>query len=226
MPLPTAILNRADGVLRARPIDTAISPMGRLLRLAGLVVLFGMLYGGVMGTFGGLTPDRALQISYSAVKVPMLLFITFALGLPSFFVVNTLLGLRDDLSDALRALVSAQAGLTVVLASLAPFTAFWYVSSANYSVAILFNAAMFATASFAGQAVLRKHYAPLIARNPRHRLVMWCWLVVYAFVGIQMGWVLRPFIGSPDMATRFFREGAWSNAYLELIEIIGRALGG
>ncbi|MEM9414849.1 MAG: hypothetical protein AAGA29_05150 [Planctomycetota bacterium] len=223
---PTAILTRADGVLRARPIDAGVSSTARLLRLAGLVVLFGMLYGGVMGTFGGLAPDRALQISYSAAKVPMLLAITFVLGLPSFFVVNTLLGLRDDMGEALRALVSAQAGLTVVLASLAPFTAFWYVSSGNYPVAQLFNAAVFAAASFAGQAVLRKHYAPLIARNTRHRVVMWSWLVVYAFVGIQMGWVLRPFIGKPGLETRFFREGAWSNAYLEVIEILWRALGG
>ena len=23
------------------------------------------------------------------------------------------------------------------------------------------------------------------------------WLVIYVFVGIQMGWVLRPFIGDP-----------------------------
>lgn len=226
MPTTPAILTRADGVLRARPIDTRQSPMGKLLRLAGLVVVFGMLYGAVMGTFGGVAPDRALQISYSALKVPLLLFITFTLGLPSFFVVNTLLGLRDDFAEALRALVAAQAGMTVVLASLAPFTALWYVSSANYPVAQLFNAAVFAAASFAGQAVLRKHYAPLVAKNARHRVVMWSWLVVYAFVGVQMGWVLRPFIGKPGLATRFFREGAWSNAYLEVIEILGRAFGG
>lgn len=226
MPTPAAILRRADAVLRAMPQGAGDSSVRRLLRLAGLVVLFGMLYGGVMGTFGGLAPDRALQIAYSAMKVPLLLFITFALGLPSFFVVNTLLGLRDDFNEALSALVAAQAGLTVVLASLAPFTALWYVSSTNYPASIMFNAAMFAAASLAGQAVLRKHYAPLIVRHPRHRVVMWSWLVVYAFVGIQMGWVLRPFVGAPGLATRFFREGAWSNAYLEVIEIAGRALGG
>ena len=27
------------------------------------------------------------------------------------------------------------------------------------------------------------------------------WLGVYAFVGIQMGWVLRPFVGQPDRPT-------------------------
>ena len=31
------------------------------------------------------------------------------------------------------------------------------------------------------------------------------WLVIYAFVGIQMGWLLRPFISDADVSTEFFR---------------------
>ena len=69
-------------------------------------------------------------------------------------------------------------------------------------------------------------YRPLVARNPRHRMLLRGWLVIYAFVGIQMGWVLRPFIGDPDSPTRFFRQGAWGNAYVELGRIISRVIGG
>jgi hypothetical protein len=32
------------------------------------------------------------------------------------------------------------------------------------------------------------------------------WMVVFALVGAQMSWVLRPFIGSPDMPFTWFRE--------------------
>ena len=32
------------------------------------------------------------------------------------------------------------------------------------------------------------------------------WLVVYGVVGAQMGWVLRPFVGTPDLPFEFFRE--------------------
>jgi len=32
------------------------------------------------------------------------------------------------------------------------------------------------------------------------------WVIIYALVGAQMGWVLRPFIGSPDIPFTFFRE--------------------
>jgi hypothetical protein len=41
----------------------------------------------------------------------------------------------------------------------------------------------------------------------RHtRAVFNCWMVVFALVGAQMGWVLRPFIGHPDLPFTWFRE--------------------
>jgi hypothetical protein len=46
------------------------------------------------------------------------------------------------------------------------------------------------------------------------------WLIIYMFVGIQMGWVLRPFVGSPISPTVFFREGAFSNAYEQVARLI------
>lgn len=220
------LLSRADRVLRALPVSARADGRGRLRRLVLLVVVFGMFYGAVMGAFGGVDPSRFIQIAYSGLKVPLLLFATFALSLPSFFVINTLFGLRDDFGDAVRALASAQAGLTIVLASLAPITAMWYVSVPDYATAKLYNAAVFALASFAAQIILRRHYAPLIARNTTHRPLMWAWLVIYAFVGIQMGWVMRPFIGKPGMATRFFREEALTNAYVEVFDLIVRVFGG
>ena len=77
---------------------------------------------------------------------------------------------------------------------------------------------MFGVASVAAQWMLRRFYRPLIARNPRHRLLLRTWLVIYAFVGIQMAWVLRPFVGAPHAPTRFFRQEAWGNAYVELAD--------
>jgi hypothetical protein len=41
----------------------------------------------------------------------------------------------------------------------------------------------------------------------RHtRAVFGCWMVVFALVGAQMGWVLRPFIGNPNSPFTWFRE--------------------
>ncbi len=41
----------------------------------------------------------------------------------------------------------------------------------------------------------------------RHtRLVFRCWIVLFSLVGAQMGWVLRPFIGNPDLPFTLFRD--------------------
>ena len=208
----TALLHQADALLR---------PGNRQLVRARthvlVLILFGLAYGALMGLFWGYDEaPRPLQAAFSATKVPLLLILTFVLALPSFYVLNMLMGLGGDFAEALRALLATQAGLTVVLASLGPFTLVFYASTDNYDAAILFNALMFGIASLAGQRLLGRFYGPLIARDGRHRTMVRVWIVLYAFVGIQMGWVLRPFIGDPEKPTTFFREGAWGNAYVEV----------
>ncbi len=221
----------ADDVIRGRA-STLGSSAPRMRRipvfaaLALVIVCFGMLYGGVMGTYGVIDGRRIWQVIYSAVKVPFLLIATFGLSLPSFLVINTLLGLRGDFGQVVRALMATQAGLTVILSALAPFTAFWYVSGSEYQPAILFNGLMFAVASFSAQWMLRRDYLPLIRKDPKHRWMLRTWIVIYVFVGIQMGWILRPFIGDPKLPVRFFRENSWSNAYEVVIQMVWDVLSG
>jgi hypothetical protein len=203
-------LRGVDDVLRGRPSG---QPWG-------LVVLCGLGYGGVMGGFGGIWGERAWQVVFSALKVPLLLLATLVLSLPSYFVLNSLLGVRSDFGKALRAVVASQAALAIILVSLAPLTAFWYASSSGYRAAILFNALMFAVASLGAQGVLRLSYRPLVARNARHRGLLRTWVVIYAFVGIQLGWTLRPFVGAPGQPVRFFRGGEWENAYVVVARMI------
>jgi hypothetical protein len=208
----TQLLLKADHLLRGDAADVASSLRRR--DLLSILIVFGCTYGLAMGSFGGLADMRWLQMLYSAAKVPLLLLVTFALSLPSFFVINTILGVRPDFPRVLRALIASQAALTVVLASFAPVTLLWYACSGNYDDAILFNTLMFAGASFAAQAMLRRLYRPLIAANARHRALLKTWLLIYAFVGIQMGWILRPFIGTPAAQPQFFRAEMWGNAYV------------
>ena len=185
------------------------------------MVGFGAFYGVAMGTFSGLGPGRFHQLLYSGVKVPLLMLVTFGLCLPSFFVLNTVAGLRDDFSQALQAVVAAQSCVAIVLACLAPFTAFFYASGADYHGALLFNGAMFALAWVTAQLVVRRYYAPLIERSKTHRTMLFIWFFLYIFVGIQMAWVLRPFVGAPTVAVTFFRQEAWGNAYVVVGGLIG-----
>lgn len=223
----TQLLLRADDVLRRRPWKGSVEhPLRTLATLLTLIFAFGMLYGAVMGSFGGLGPDRLRQILFSALKMPLLLLASFAISLPSFFVVNNLLGLGGDIRASLRALIATQAGVTIVLAALAPMTAFWYLSSRNYEQAIVFNMLVFAAASAAGQLLLRGYYRPLIQRNAKHKYMLWAWLIAYALVGIQMGWILRPFVGSPNEPIQFFRSAQFTNAYVHVARIIWAAITG
>ena len=154
-----SLFHLADELLRGE-ISTARAPRDQRLPVMGslflIIVVYGMFYGAVMGSYGGISGVRFWQAVYSAVKVPFLLIATFLLSLPSFMVLNTLLGLRDDFPVVVRALISTQAGLTIILSALAPFTAFWYVSGSEYAAAILFNGMMFAVASFSAQWMLRR----------------------------------------------------------------------
>ena len=215
-----ALLRQIDDILRRRQAVQS-RPAGSALRwMVGCILTFGMLYGAAMGAFGGICGPRLWQALYSALKVPLLLLGTSLIAWPSFLVLNTLVGLRRDLARATTALMAAQAGLAIVLASLAPLTLVWYASSSSYADALRCNGMMFAVACFAGQWLLRDHYRLLIERDARHRWMFWTWLLIYIFVAIQMAWVLRPFVGDPNAPVEFFRRDKWGNAYLVVARLI------
>ncbi len=48
--------------------------------------------------------------------------------------------------------------------------------------------------------------------------------LVYAFVGSQMAWTLRPFIGAPSMKFELFRQ-LGGNFYTNIFASIGEILG-
>ena len=225
---PHEAFQSMDRVLRNQP---NVDQRGGLpfTTVLGVVVGCGVFYGALMGTYGwvvGARPfvDQSFQMVYSAIKVPLLLLLTTAVSLPSFFVLNTLFGVRDDFDKVIRAIVSVQAGLTIILSSLAPITLFFYFGCENsprsYHLAILLNALMFGIASVSAQWLLRVYYRPLIRKNPIHRVLLRSWIGVYAFVGVQCGWTMRPFIGNPKVEATFFRENKFGNAYVELWEIV------
>ncbi len=180
--------------------------------LALALVLGGATHGLALGSFG----RNAEQALYSALKLPLLLGLSTAMCVPSFYALNAVLGLHRDFTAALRGVLCAQAVVAVVLASLAPVVVFFHASGVSYRGAILIGGALFCGASLAGQWTLARHYRPLLAVNPRHAAPRAAWLALYWFVTIQLAWVLRPFVGAPGMRPSFLREHAWSNAYVAL----------
>ncbi|MCO6042482.1 hypothetical protein NG895_01045 [Aeoliella sp. ICT_H6.2] len=223
--MPSDLLHWPDDVLRrATWTNSPASGQRTFGRLLATMAACGLLYGAAMGSFGAVAggSNWPLQMLYSALKVPLLLSVTFVISVPSFYVMNALFGLGGDFAVALRNLLATQAGFTVLLAAFAPLTLFWYATDGDYSRALVANGVMFAAASLASQRLLRGYYRPLVAGNARHRKMMWLWTGLYALVAIQMAWLLRPFIGSPDKQVTFFRPEAWDNAYLKVWELVVR----
>jgi hypothetical protein len=187
--------------------------------LVATIVAAGSLYGAFMGSYACHSVERLVMVLYSTIKVPLLIFATTAVCLPGFFVFNTVAGLRDTFARAMRAIVAGQAATALALGSLAPVVRFLYLSGIAYRHALVANSALFTIATIAGQRVLGCHYRRLIDEEPRHRIMLRLWLGLYAFVGMQMGWMLRPFIGVPDVRVTFFRDEPFSNAYVVIAHL-------
>ncbi len=66
---------------------------------------------------------------------------------------------------------------------------------------------------------LPKRAVLLPGRSPG-RNVFRVWIFLYAFVGAQMGWVLRPFIGDPDVEFTLF-EPRGGSIFVDLIKSVG-----
>jgi hypothetical protein len=210
---------RADGLFSGA--GTARDRQRAQLRM---VIACGAVYGAVMGSFHGLAGEGWKQAVLSASKVPLLFLATFALCLPSFYVLNVLAGLHADFSRVINAVFGFQSLAAIVLAALAPITELMNLSTSAYSFMILWSGILFLVATACGQWKMNHLYRPLIAANPRHRVLAIGWMALYWFVGIQMAWVLRPFVGDPSQPFQVLRSQAWGNAYVEVAGIVLRVL--
>ena len=83
---------------------------------------------------------------------------------------------------------------------------------------------IFAGAALNARVSLDRVYQPLVAKNPTHRVLRGSWFVVYAVVGVQMGWDLRPFVWNPEMEVQFFGAEI-GNAYVEVARVLSEAVG-
>jgi len=185
----------------------------------------------------------------STVKVPLLFVLTGAITFPSLYVFNALLGTRLSPESLLKLLFAAGAVTLALLGSFGPIVGFFAVSTSSYPFMVLLNIVFFALAGLMGtqflwhtlKRVVAAAYLPpspptvategLESTGPlenvvvasemlRVRSVFVVWGILFAVVGAQMGWLLRPFIGNPDQPFTWLRpkhsnffEAAWGVAW-------------
>ena len=49
------------------------------------------------------------------------------------------------------------------------------------------------------------------------RKVLFAWLAGNLFLGSQLAWILRPFVGSPDLPLEFLRPNAFDGTFYEAL---------
>jgi len=259
MPRP---LRELDDLLRGRKTTPAMLAEGtdqlRIGQFVFMSVILGMIYGVSMGLYSVLGREEPvpMQLLASTLKVPLLFLLTLAVTFPSLYVFSALLGSRMGPLDALRVIVASVAVNLAVLASLAPITAFFTLSTTSYNFMKLLSVFLFSVSGMIGLGFLLRtlrhigvgpaplppggeaspepdnagpELAPHLAAPAREvlpaRRLFRVWIIVYALVGAQMSWVLRPFIGAPDLEFTWFGQRG-GNVFLNVLEAIGELLGG
>lgn len=172
------------------------------------------------GSFSVHEPARAAFMLYAAIKMPLLVLVTTALCIPAFFTLHVCLGVRREFPIALRAVLGGQAMFAVVLASLSPLIPVWYSAIENKGAAVLGAGALFGVAAVCSMIAVRRVYRHELPPRGVHRVLLLGWFALYALVGIQMGWMLRPFIGSPGLPAALFRDDALTNGYVVVLRLL------
>jgi hypothetical protein len=178
--------------------------LGRKLRysLATLLIL-SALYGAVAGAYSG-----AFQAVSAAMKLPFLFVATFAVCFPAFFVVQVLLGSRLKLLQLVVLVAAALSLTTVLLAAFIPIPAFFLVTGANYYFQHLLHIAIVFVCGLFGMYALYDGLAVVCEKRgiyPRKALtIVRVWAVIFGFVGVQMAWNLRPFLGDRNQPFQLF----------------------
>lgn len=188
-----------------------------------LGIACGAIAGAAIGGYHGVAGDRFLMLVYAGLKVPLLFGATLLLAVPAFYVLNLVFGVGDDFREVWAGLADYQLSVSIQLLALTPVTLLLNLTMGDYRLAQAWSTLMFAYAAWAARRSLSYRYRVLVRRNPVHARLRVAWFVLYAFVGVQFGWVLRPFLGHPDRPVEFLRDEV-GNAYVEVARVLVLAL--
>jgi hypothetical protein len=185
--------------------------------------VFFAIYGAVMGSTHSLW-----QALSSAVKLPLLFLATLIICSPSLYFFNLLFGSKQSLTQNIALTLTAITVTAVLLLGFAPIVLFFLLTTSQYQFFKLLNVAVFAISGVIGMLFLSQGMRVVSAEGAegaRARLtILRLWILVYAFVGSQMAWTLRPFIGFPGSPFELLRQ-LGGNFYTDILSSIGEFLG-
>ncbi|BAY92518.1 MULTISPECIES: hypothetical protein [unclassified Tolypothrix] len=170
------------------------------------------------------------QALSGAIKLPAFYLLTLIICFPTLFFFNVLFGSRSTLQQHFVVLLTAVSVISVLLFSLAPVTLFFMITAPNsYQFFKLLNVLIFGITGIFGVKFLYEGMQLLSQQDEvgkkTRTTILRSWLFLYGFVGVQLGWFLRPFFGSPGSKFELFRA-VGGNFYLDIVSAISEILGG
>ncbi|MBI4316080.1 MAG: actin-binding WH2 domain-containing protein [Chloroflexi bacterium] len=185
--------------------------------------IFLALFGAVIGS-----EHSVWQALSSGVKLPILFLVALLVCLPTLYFFNTIFEAPLTVSQNFALLLSAITLTSVVLLAFVPVTLFFLITTSQYQFFKLLNVGIFVISGAIGIRQLMQGMTMLTAeqrRGARARAnILRLWILLYAFVGSQLAWTLRPFFGAPGLPFELFR-GLGGNFYTNIFASLGEILG-
>ena len=186
-------------------------------------VAFFALYGAVMGSSHSLW-----QAMSSAAKLPLLFLATLVVCAPTLYFFNLNFGSNQSLGQNVALMLTTITVTSLLLLSFAPVVMFFLLTTSQYQFFKLLNVGVFSISGIVGVTFL-SHGMRIVSYGgskgiAARRSVVWLWIILYAFVGSQMAWTLRPFVGAPGLPFELFRQ-LGGNFYANILASLGEILG-
>lgn len=184
-----------------------------------LISIFVFAYGLIMGSYNSFG-----QSFSSGIKLWLLIFLTLSICFPSFYIVQLVLGSKVGAKQLMVIMLSGFVLTSILMLAFAPIVLFFQLSGDNYNFLQLLHVFVFVFSGFFGmRAVLDALKGSLAQQGVYPKLgltVFRIWVVIFAFVGLQLSWNLRPFVGYKEMPFQLFRQDTQGNVYTTLLKAL------
>lgn len=191
----------------------------KMVYYSAFACLFAAIFGLFLGMFSG-----GWQPLAAAIKVPILLFGTLLICTPALFTFNVLMGSRLSFKQTVTMLIVCTYLISAVLVSLAPIMFFFILSGSSRQFITLLNVLAFTISGSFGISLLwaGMRYLTIKSGSEPDGMILPIWSIIYMFVGTQLAWILRPFIGGRSSFAIF--RTVEDNFYVALFKMISKML--
>jgi len=192
-----------------------------LVRTLPLIILGCGSYGLSMGLWQGWK-----MASYSAIKFPLVVIATLALNGLINGMFAMVLGTGISMRQSMQFLLTAFAICALILGALSPITIGMALQGPSatspdarsfHSITMLTHVFMISYAGIVSHSILLGALRKYAATQQAGIKTFIIWLLGNLFVGTQVGWISRPFFGSPGSPIQFLREEKFASSFYESI---------